>query len=377
VAGIEIGAGERERAREVAREIGAADGDVETVATLLELGVRPEAMRRALKRGRLEDAIFDAVLDPVRAERTVTPAQIEARGGLPVGEIALLMQSAGLPPPGPEEPSFTEEEAHVFEEVGRMREVWTPDLGLQVSRVSGRALARIAQTQVQAFRLHVEPRLRAETGDAALPEVHWAFERLLPLAAPFLVALHRRLFERELAEQAIREAEARAGGQALPGSVDVAILFCDLKDFTAYADSEGDEAAVEAVEAFARAVTEEAGPRGRVVKGLGDGYMLAFGDPRDAVDAAWRIIVRHRDGDGPGVHASLHQGVAVVRDGDYFGGVVNVAARILAAAKRDELVATEAVAEATDSSFNWEHAGPSYIRGVRDTVDLYLLIGPR
>jgi hypothetical protein len=204
VAGTEIGGGERERAREVAREVGAADGDVETVATLLELGVRPEAMRRALDRGRLEDAIFDAVLDPVRAERTVTPAQIEARGGLPVGEVALLMQSAGLPPPGPDEPSFTEEEAHVFEEVGRMREVWTADLGLQVSRVSGRALARIAQTQVQAFRLHVEPRLRAETGDAALPEVHWAFERLLPLAAPFLVALHRRLFERELAEQAIR-----------------------------------------------------------------------------------------------------------------------------------------------------------------------------
>jgi adenylate cyclase len=124
-------------------------------------------------------------------------------------------------------------------------------------------------------------------------------------------------------------------------------------------------------------VTEETGTEGRIVKGLGDGYMLAFGDPRDAVDAAWRIIVRHRDGEGPGVHASLHQGVAVVRDGDYFGGVVNVAARILAAAKRDELVATEPVAEATDSDFHWEHAGASFIRGVRDTVDLYQLIGPR
>jgi GGDEF domain-containing protein len=265
--------------REVAREIGAAPGDVDTVATLLELGVRPGAMRRALARGRLEDAIFDAVLDPDRAERTVSPAEIEARGGLPAGETALLMQSAGLPPPAPDEPSFTEEEAHVFEEVGRLRDVWTPDLGLQVSRVSGRALARIAQTQVQAFRLHVEPRLRAETGDAALPEVHWAFERLLPLAAPFLVALHRRLFERELAEVAIREAEARSGGQALPGAVEVAVLFCDLKDFTAYADREGDEAAVEAIERFASSVTEEVGRHGRIVKGLGDGYMLSFPRP--------------------------------------------------------------------------------------------------
>jgi adenylate cyclase len=334
-------------------------------------------MRRALERGRLEDAIFDAVLDPARAERTVSPAEIEARGGLPVAETALLMQAAGLPPPGPDEPSFTEEEAHVFVEVGKMRQIWTADLGLQVSRVSGRALARIAQTQVHAFRLHVEPRLRAETGDAALPEVHWAFERLLPLAAPFLVALHRRLFERELTEAAVVEAESRAHGQALPGAIEVAVLFCDLKDFTAYADSEGDEAAVDALEHFAMGVTEECGTSGRVVKGLGDGYMLAFPDSHDAVDTGWRIIERRRSEEGPGVHASLHQGVAVAREGDLFGSVVNVAARILGAARRDELMATATVAEATGSAFDWEHAGASYIRGLSQTVDLCRLVGPR
>src|SRR5712691_5248791 len=155
VAGRAIGPEQRARARDVAREIGAVPDDVETVATMLELGVRPEAMRRALARGRLEDAIFDAVLDPAREERTVSPDEIAARGGLPPDETALLLQSAGLRTPGPAEPFFTEEEAHVFVEAGKLREVWTPDLALQLSRVSGRALARIAQTQVQAFRLHV------------------------------------------------------------------------------------------------------------------------------------------------------------------------------------------------------------------------------
>jgi adenylate cyclase len=379
VAGRNIGAAQRARAREVAREIGSAPDDVETVAVLLELGVRPGAMRDALDRGRLEDAIFDAVLDPERAQRTVSPRDIEARGGLPADEVALLMQSAGLPAPGADDPSFTEEEAHVFVEVGKLREVWTPDLGLQVSRVSGRALARIAHTQVQAFRLHVQPRLRAESGDsvAALPEVRWAFERLLPLAAPFLVALHRRLFERELAEAAVREAEARAGGNALPGAVDVAILFCDLKDFTAYADRQGDEAAVKAIENFAQIVTAECGPGGRIVKGLGDGYMLAFPEPGAAVRTGWRVIERHREAERPGVHASLHRGVAVARDGDYFGTVVNVAARILAAARRDQLIATAAVAEATAAEFSWEDAGASYVRGVSGTVDLHRLVGPR
>ena len=367
-----------EEAREVAREIGSDPGDVETVATLLELGVRPDAMRRALERGRLEDAIFDAVLDPERAARTVTPAQIEERGGLAADEVALLIQSAGLPAPGPDDPSFTEAEAELFVEVASLREVWPPDLGIQVSRVAGRALARIAQAQVQLFRLHVEPRLRAESGDrvAALPEVHWAFERLLPLAAPWLDLVHRRLFERELTEVAVREAEARVGGQTLPGASEVAILFCDLKDFTAYADQEGDEAAVEVIESLATIVTDECRD-GRVVKGLGDGYMLAFAEAPAAVETGWRVVERRREADGPGVHASIDYGVAVARDGDYFGGVVNVAARILAAAGRDELMATAAAAQASEAVFEWEDAGARQVRGVREPVGLCRLVGPR
>ncbi|HEX8075844.1 MAG TPA: adenylate/guanylate cyclase domain-containing protein [Thermoleophilaceae bacterium] len=378
MAGRPIGAEARARAREVAREIGSQPDDVETVAVLLELGVRPDEMRQALERGRLEDAIFDAVLDPARRERTVTPAEIEARGGLTAAEIALQMQTAGLSAPGPDDPWFTEKEAHVFLEVARLRDVWTSDLMIQLSRVSGRALGRIAQAQVQLFRLHVEPRLRAESGDrvAALPDVHWAFEQLLPLAEPWLAAVHRRLFERELTEVAIRQAETRSSGGTLPGATQAAILFCDLKDFTAYAAREGEEAAVAVIENLSVVVTEECGSTGRVVKGLGDGYMLAFSEARDAVGTGWRVIERHREDAELGIHASLHEGLAVVHGGDYFGTVVNVAARILAAAKRDELMATAAVATSTSEDFGWEDVGASYVRGVSGTVDLFRLVGP-
>ena len=37
----------------------------------------------------------------------------------------------------------------------------------------------------------------------------------------------------------------------LPGAFEVTLVFCDMKDFTAYADTQGDEAAVEAIERFA------------------------------------------------------------------------------------------------------------------------------
>lgn len=375
MADASVGAEHLARARQVASEVGAGPEDVETVAALLELGVGPDAMRRAVARGRLEDAIFDAVLDPAREERTITPRQIEARGGPSTDELAVIMHASGLPPPGPDEPSFTEEEARTFLEVEELREVWPPALNVQAARVSGRALSRVAQTQVQLFRLYVEPRLRADSADsiAALPELRWALERLLPLAAPFMLMVHRRLFEHEFAQAAVREAQARAGVDALPGAVEVCLLFCDLKDFTAYADREGDEAAIAAIERFATVVTEERGESGRLVKGLGDGYMLAFGDPRDAVHAGLRIIRRVREAGGPGVHASAHHGVAVAREGDYFGRVVNLAARLLAAADRDQLVGTADVARKTPE-VSWEHVGTREIRGVNEPVDVYRLV---
>jgi adenylate cyclase len=66
----------------------------------------------------------------------------------------------------------------------------------------------------------------------------------------------------------------------------------------------------------------------------------------------------------------------VARDGDYFGTTVNVAARILAVAGRDELMATAGVAQATEDAFAWEDAGARRVRGVAEPVGLCRLIGP-
>jgi adenylate cyclase len=362
-------------ARTVAREIGAAPEQEDLVRALLELEVAPETMRRALDRGALEDAVFEAALDPGRRERTVSAREIERSGGPRADATASIVEAFGLLPPDPDDPYFTDAEAEVFRQLSELSDVWPPELYLPVSRVYGRALARIARAETQAFRERVEPRLRRASGDrlSALPVVHWAFERLLPLSDPLLVGVHRRLLEREVSQARVAEAEERARGDSLPGAVEVALLFCDLKDFTAYANAAGDGAAVEALEQFSQVVTEERGEHGRLLKGLGDGYMLAYPASPDAVAAGERIIVGMRDGD-LGVHASVHEGVAVAHEGDYFGRTVNLAARLLLVARRDELVATTAVVEATRDRFEWEPRGAERIRGVSEPVDVYRLV---
>lgn len=350
------------------------EGD-DVVATLRRLGIPQEAIDRALERGDPESAIFDAILLPGVEERTVSAAEIEARGGATVEEVRRMMDAWGLPVAGDDQPAFTPEEAHVFTEMKALEELWPVEVGVQIARVYGRLLQRIAQTELQLFRLHVEARLRREDDDplAALRATQTAFARLLPLADPLLTGVHRRWVEHELAQAAVREAESGTAEHALPGAVEVALLFCDLKDFTAYADAEGDAAAVAAIDRFADVVSRGRGPTFRFMKSLGDGVMLSYRGADEAVGAGVRIIDAMRADGLPGVHASVHQGVAINREGDYFGGAVNLAARLLAAAGRDELVATAQAVEAAGPAFAWERAGTARVRGVGEPVEVFRL----
>ena len=339
------------------------------------MGIPEEAIERAVARGDPESAIFEAILLPGVEQRTVSPAEIEAGGGATVDEVRRLMDAWGLPVAADDQPAFTPEEAHVFTEIKALEELWPIEVGVQVARVYGRLLQRIAQTELQLFRLHVEARLRREDDDpfAALRTTQAVFARLLPLADPLLVGVHRRWIEHELAQAAVREAESETAEYRLPGAVDVALLFCDLKDFTAYAEAEGDAAAVGAIDRFADVVTQGRGTGFRFMKSLGDGVMLSYREADEAVEAGARIIDEMRTDTMPGVHASVHQGVAISREGDYFGGAVNLAARLLGAAGRDELVATAAAVERAGPRFSWEPAGAVRVRGMGEPVEVFRL----
>ena len=356
----------------LSRELGATPEIEEAIEMMLGLGVSEAAIRDAFARGRVEDAIFDPVLDPARGLRVVSPAEIEARGGLSIAESQLMALSFGLRAPEPDEPYFTEEEAAALNRIGELREIWPPEVYLRVARVYGEALARLAEAEFTAFRHEVEPKLRAASGGSlrALPAIHQAFSQLLPLTDPLILGVHRRRIELETAQAAVREAERHSQSGVLPGAVDVTLAFCDIKDFTAYADARGDAAAIAAIEQFASAVASELGEHGRVVKALGDGYMLAFPDAGEGVEACLHVIERMHEESALGVHAGVHRGVALYRDGDYFGRSVNLAARLLALAGKDELVASEAVVGATRKGFDWRPGGPHRIRGVSEPVEI-------
>ena len=358
--------------RELSLKLGAPSELEEAIGMLLGLGVSAQAISESYARGNIEDAIFDPVLDPARERRTVSAFEIEAQGGLSTAETQLIALNFGLRAPEGDEPYFTPEEAKALKRIGELREIWPPDVYLRVARVYGQALARVAEVEMDAFRHDVEPQLRAASGGSlpALPAIHEAFGQLLPLADPLILGVHRRRIELETAQAAVREAERHTVSGVLPGAVNVTLAFCDLKDFTAYAETRGDAVAFAAIEHFASAVASELGEHGYVVKALGDGYMLSFPTPGEAVGACLRMIERMHDDSALGVHASVHHGVALYRDGDYFGRTVNLAARLLGLAEKDELVAGEAVVSATQGGFDWKPGGRHRLRGVSEPVEI-------
>jgi adenylate cyclase len=308
---------------------------------------------------------LDAVMLPGRLERSISPAELASQGGLRVDEITELMEAFGLPRPRADEPVFTAEEARVFIELGELDELWPAEVRRQVARAYGAMLAGIARAELQAFQTYTEPQVRqAEGGGTAaeLPALQSAFQRLLPLADPLLLGVHRRWIEHELAQRAVSAAERRAGTVGLPGAVEATFLFVDLKDFTAYAEASGDPAAISAIDDLFGVVTRERGTTGQLVKSLGDGAMLVYDDPAAAVASDARVISAMRVPAAPGMHASVHRGIAIARSGDYFGSSVNLAARLLAFAQRDELLATHEVVEACDDRFEWESAGERRLR---------------
>jgi len=287
--------------------------------------------------------------------------------GLPREQLQELMGAFGLPMPDPDEPAFTESEAAALLELWAHREAWPFEVTIQVSRMYGRLLARIAHATIQLWVSAVEPTLGEDLTEAG------RLGELLPVSDALLAMVHRRWLEREAEQMALRDVPlVRDRGATTLGAVEVSFLFCDLKDFTAFADRQGDDAAVRIIDRFATVVSRSHGPHARLTKLLGDGFMCAYPEPHMAVEAGARIIDGMHAPGLPGVHASVHHGLAIPREGDYFGASVNLTARLLGEAQNNELVATRAAVERCPQ-YGWEPAGTLQIRGIAEAVELFKL----
>ena len=111
---------------------------------------------------------------------------------------------------------------------------------------------------------------------------------------------------------------------------------------------------------------------GRVVKQIGDGFMLAFRDAADAVRATVELRQAIAEPGIPAMRAGINTGVAVFRSSDYIGSTVNIASRVSGAAMAGQiLLTTTTVDRLPRDELMVEEVGVRLLRGVDDPLALY------
>lgn len=162
-------------------------------------------------------------------------------------------------------------------------------------------------------------------------------------------------------------------------TVQGAIVFTDLAGFTEFTALQGDEAALELLSIQERLINLEIGEHGHIVKELGDGLLLWFGDACEAVrcSLAFQDEFERRSSAQNlplGVRIGIHYGRSVRRGNDVIGHDVNVAARIVDLAAPGEVLVSEAAAlEVGDKQpdIAFEEIGPVVMKGIPEPVPVY------
>jgi predicted ATPase/class 3 adenylate cyclase len=161
-----------------------------------------------------------------------------------------------------------------------------------------------------------------------------------------------------------------AVGAGPPSGV-VTFLFTDVEGSTRRWEADADAMRASLVEhdEVLRTTIEEHG--GFLFKHTGDGVCAAFASPRSAVDAA----VAAQQELGLPVRMGLATGEADLRDTDYFGAVLNRAARVMAAGHGGQVLLAESTASLL-TGVDLVDLGPRRLRDVPVPVGVFQVRAP-
>lgn len=342
----------------------------ELLGWLIAAGIDAAEVERAAAEGWLPALALESVLGGGLREFSLTRVAKEA--GLPTPFVRELMQALGRPNPAPRERAFSREDVDLARITGRFVDAGLPrgEL-LEVCRVLSQGMTQTADAVRRLVgNAMLEP--GASEDRVALRYID-AAEHLGPLMAELLDAQFLAHLRAGISHQLVSEAERVAG--RLSDSVDVAVAFVDLVEYTSLGTRLPPEdmgriagrLAELAVDTVRRPVT--------LVKTIGDAAMFVSPDA-DAIVAVIDRLVRRIAAEGPefpAARAGIVFGRATARGGDWYGATVNLASRVTGLAKPGQILATEAVQGHTTSATWTRKYRRRKVKGIGQRVRLFTL----
>jgi len=332
---------------------------------IVQQGVSLEQMVHGLRGGALTGLAADLALRPGERLRL---EEFAAQLGMPAEDIQRIRLAAGFPPTDPDAPVFTPDDAAILRAFQLGADLFGQPFVLPFARVVGSALARIAEATIALYLVNVErPLVEASADELSLARANLDAMRSFESIPPVLEALFRAHLENAIRRS--RRARARAGSDL----AQMTVGFVDLIGFTPLSRQLTSQELGALVDRFeTQAIDITTARDGRLVKIIGDEVMFVAVDAAAACDIALTLVDRFRGDASVTPRGGLATGTLLMRGGDYYGPIVNLASRIADLAVPSEiLVTTAVVAEAGGHGLRFEPAGKRMLKGFDEPVTLY------
>lgn len=344
---------------------------------LRDVGVAEDDIASARENGTLHMLALERLIAMDPAIYTLEEAT--ATSGLDTESIRAYWRALGFPDPRPGEKLFSETDLDMLDSVVPFIAEGSLDplLAVQMARVIGSSLAKIATAQIEAIERSVSQQVEAmaeaeaafangdgELVDADDEDLVGAARRAAELL-PMMPKLMEFVWRRHLGAAARRRIMRASGETSMEG---VSIGFADLVGFTAQTQQLPEEelaAVVSRFEAIAYDVVGE--HHGRVVKTIGDEVMFMADSTRDAAEIAMALAERYREDEAlSDVRVGIAVGRVLERDGDVYGPVVNLAHRIVTVAYPGAVVVSPELREALrdDPDFTLRSIRSHYLKDI-------------
>ncbi|MFD1814630.1 adenylate/guanylate cyclase domain-containing protein [Rhodococcus gannanensis] len=279
-----------------------------------------------------------------------TAEQVADLTGIPLERAQRLWVAMGFARDDkPDEPMYTDADVDALRAITSLVDagIIDPALEVSVTRALGQAFSRLAEWQLGLLNSHIADRVRNhESGEEVDPRAVAAAASLVAeQMLPTLEKLQSYAWRRHLASNAARFFDSRGEDSDRRTLV---IGFADMVGYTSLTRRLDVAELTTLLEFFESAVTTVISQnRGWVIKNVGDEVLFAAEDP---VDAA-RIALSLQDAaqsteELPNLRVGLAMGEVLVRFGDVYGSVVNIAARLTSSARPSTVLIDAAMAEA-------------------------------
>ena len=349
-----------------------------TVARLESMGIEADALAKAVRSGDLTLGYLESTgrVHP-RSDRTFAEAADEI--GVPFAALERIYVAFGLLRPVASE-RVREEDLAILRILPVLFAAGVEEEDvLRMARVWGDSARRIAQYLPHYFHTSVEPRFRSrglgdnQAYEAAIREVGLRIGRSGEDLLGWLFRRHSEVFMTEHQFAHVETALENAGVRRRAPRQPEAAVFADLSGYTQLTEESGDEVAAEMSLGLAQLVSEIAAHhRGTTVKLLGDGALLHFPDPGDAVRASLDLVESTPARGLPPAHVGVNAGPMLYDEGDYFGRTVNIAARIASHAEAGQVHVGEGLmGTVAQDGFRLREIGEFELKGIARPVRIF------